>query len=162
MKQYSIEIEIPKLNSTQSKVYHYLYADSGFELGFGKAGTYSGHSHLFFCDVLFSAKPISTSDADGKTISGNLIVIPPRTYLGEVVTDDFFFIKFCPTNEKIMLPDKREDILTDGKIEAFNGNAAMEIPWYEKNTSRESSVTFSLQNEKLHIKIGETEFIIDK
>lgn len=162
MKRYSIDIEISKLKADQSKVYHYLYADSGFELGFGKAGIYSGHSHLFFCDVLFSAKPISTIDANGKSISGHLIVIPPRTYLGKVVTEDFFFIKFCPTSETVLLPDKRDEIMTKGVIEVFSGNAMKEIPWYKKNSSSELAVAFNLQNKKLNIKIGETEFIIDK
>ena len=48
--------------------------------------------------------------ADGKTISDNLIVIPPKTYLGAVITEDFFFIKFCPTNDTVILPDKIERI----------------------------------------------------
>ena len=162
MIHYSIEIEISKMKANQSKIYHYIYADSGFELGFGKAGTYSAHSHLFFCDVLYSAKPISTSDADGNFFSGNLIVIPPRTYLGEVVTENFFFIKFCPTNANFEPPDKQDEILTDGFIEAFSNNLTIEVPWYEKNIDEILPVTFSLQNEKLHITIGETKFIIDK
>lgn len=162
MKQYSIDIEISKMKADQSKVYHYIYADSGFELGFGKAGTYSAHSHLFFYDVLFSGKPISSSDADGKFISGKFIIIPPRTYLGEVVTENFFFIKFCPTNEIVVLPDKRNEILKDGIIEVFAGNALIKFPWYKKKSIRKLSVSFNLQNEKLNIIIGETEFLISK
>jgi len=94
---YSIQEEIQKLKTTESKAYYYLYADSGFELGFGKSGKYSGHSHKFFYDILFSQNQISTRDADGKAILGNLILVPPRTFLGEVQTSDFFFLKFSFT-----------------------------------------------------------------
>ena len=96
MIRFSIAGEIQKLKPHEAKTYHYSYENAGFELGFGRAAKYSGHSHLYFYDLLFSRKPISTCDADGKTILGNLIIIPPMTYLGEVITEALFFIKFCP------------------------------------------------------------------
>lgn len=162
MIHYSIDIEISKLKADQLKVYHYCYDKSGFELGFGKAGVYSGHSHLFFCDVLFSEKPILTIDSDGKFISGKLLVIPPRTYMGEVVIDDFFFIKFCPTSEIVVLPDKKNEIMKDGIIEAFTENAFIQFPWYKKTSTIKFSVILNFQHEKLNILIGETELVIKK
>lgn len=161
MRTYSIQDEVLKFNPDIVKVYYYLYADSGFELGFGKAGKYSGHSHKYFSDILFSKKQISTTDADGKIISGNLIIIPPKTYLGEVIIDDFFFLKISPTNTKIILPDKIENVLSEGKILCYSNSVIIEIPWFKNYLSNELFLTISFNEEFLKIQIGETTFIIN-
>ena len=158
---YSIQEEIQKLKTTESKAYYYLYADSGFELGFGKSGKYSGHSHKFFYDILFSQNQISTRDADGKAILGNLILVPPRTFLGEVQTSDFFFLKFSPSNDKIDLPDKVDEVLSERIISCFSQNADVKIPWFKKYLSDKSLVSLTLDKKTLIVKIGEVKFIIN-
>lgn len=154
MKRYKITEEIQKLKPKETKAYYYLYADSGFELGFGKGGTYAGHSHLYFCDILFSTKPIETSDGDGKIISDNLIVIPPKTYVGEVVTDDFFFIKFCPTNDRVILPDKIESVERVGLISGYSNEVNIVFPWFKNHLSSESLIKLELNSNNFQINLG--------
>lgn len=156
MKAFDIKEEIMKLKSNESKVYYYLYEEAGFELGFGKGGKYPGHSHLFFCDILYSPKPISTFNADGTKLNGNLIVIPPKTYLGDVTIDNFFFIKFCPTNELVTIPDKIDSIENEDSIKCFSNKAKIEFSWYKKSISEKSFFILDYKNNELTINLGES------
>ena len=156
MISFNIKKEIAKFKSIELKEYHFLYENSGFEMGFGMSGVYPGHSHLYFCDILFSPLPISTSDADGKAVFGNLIVIPPKTFLGEVKTDDFFFMKFSTTNEFITLPDKIESIERSGVISSFIEIGHVKLPWYRNHLSEESFIEIDYKNSGLLIKYGQS------
>jgi len=155
MKEYNIKEEIQKFKLEQSKAYHYLYADSGFELGFGRGGRYSGHSHLFFYDILFSQSIISSTDANGNIISGNLIVIPQKTFIGEVQTDDFFFLKFCTTNDLVITPDKVDTVSKEGLISSFSNESKVQIAWYKNYLSETSFVKIDYSNNKMKLLIGE-------
>lgn len=155
MKSYNLKEEVIKLDPNELKAYYYLYAGYGFELGFGKGGKYPGHSHLYFYDILYSSLPILTNDANGKNISGKLIVTPPKTYMGEVVTDDFFFVKFCPTNDAIILPDKVNHVEKVGLISSFSNQACIELDWFKNHLSEKSFFKLDYKNNILKINFGE-------
>lgn len=160
MTSYKIFEEIKKLKDDKSKAYYFLYADSGFELGFGKAGKYSGHSHKYFYDIIFSQDQITVIDTYGKSISNNMIVIPPKTYFREIITSNFFFMKFCPTNEIVLLPDKIESIENEGVICGFSEHTNIDFPWYQKHHLRQTRCKLRLAYNELEIIIGNNYFLI--
>jgi len=159
MNRYEIDKEVKSLPTNKSKSYYFLYHESGFEFGFGKGGYYKGHSHLYFYDILFSKTPISTKNHQGNKIYDTLIIIPPRTFLDDVIIDDFFFIKFCPNNSKFELPEKVDYIIKDGTILSNSHDFEIKIPWFKSYQSEESFILVTLKNNELKIKFGDLETI---
>lgn len=163
MIYYSINQQINALANDQEKEYLTLYVNEGYEIGFGRSGKYQGHSHLFFYDILFSLDGITTSDHKGNMIKSNIIIVPPRTYLGDVITGDFFFFKFCPTKDKVPIPDKVEKELTDNTIKVLTNEWSGEFCWYPSENSKEKTIYFDYKINSLHIEIEkEVEFIVAK
>ena len=156
MIEYNIIEEIKKFEADQTKAYFYLYADTGFELGFGKGGKYPGHSHLFFYDILFSQSIISSADAEGNIISGNLIVIPPKTFIGEVQIENFFFFKFCPSSDLVILPDKIDAVENAGLIKSFSEECKIHLDWYKNYLNVISSIVIDYNGNNVKLRIGET------
>lgn len=155
---FDIKTEIDKLEDT-SKDYKYLYKDFGFELGFGKKGQYKGHSHYCFCDIMLS-KNILTKDYFGGKKKGQLLIVPPLTFMDDVTIDDFFFLKFCPTSKKVDLPDKTNAKLNDNKIQSYENCASLKFDWY-KTSSEKSKLEIKLIENELSLNfIGFHQFII--
>jgi len=161
MIKYKINSEISKLNSETNKVYIYTYKLHGFEFGFGRKGIYSGHSHIYFYDIIFSKSEISSLDLNKNMIKGNLIVIPPQTYINEVIVDDFFFLKFCPSLDNVMIPEKTNNRLNKGIIQCFDKSINLNFSWYKNLESSESTIKLTLSDNSLTLRIGEEIYNID-
>lgn len=161
MIKYNINRELSKLNSETNKIYIYTYKLHGFEFGFGRKGIYTGHSHIYFYDIIFSKSEILSRDLDMKMIKGNLIVIPPQTYINEVIIDDFFFLKFCPSMDKVMIPDKTNNKLNKGVIQCFDRSVNLDFNWYKNPESSVSNINLSLSDNNLTLCISEDIFNID-
>lgn len=149
---FDIKTEIDKL-SESNKNYKYLYNDFGFELGFGKKGQYKGHSHYCFCDLMLS-KNILTKDYFGNKKQGQLLIVPPLTFMDNVTIDDFFFLKFCPTNIKVDLPDKTDEKLNDNKIQSYKNFASLKIDWF-KTMSEKSTLEINLNKNELRLSFAD-------
>lgn len=140
MKTLSIKEIIQSLSGTD-KVYLTTYNNEGYELGFGEGGFYKGHSHYFFYDILFSPDKLFIKN-EKKTPNNFLAIIPPRTFMNDVEIGNFFFIKFCPTNDSFLLPEKTDDVLLSGKkIDIYSDPIQLDFTW------------FKTQHEKLNINI---------
>ncbi len=158
MMIFNIKTEIDKLKD-DNKVYKYLYKDYGFELGFGKKGQYEGHSHYCFCDLMFS-KNILTKDYFGEKKKGRLLIVPPLTFMDNVFIEDFFFLKFCPTDKKVDLPDKTNSKLNENKIQSYEDFTLIEIDWY-KTSFEKSTLKIKLNKNELSLNfVGFHQFII--
>jgi len=129
MKILSINNIIQSLDGTD-KVYLTTYNNEGYELGFGKSGFYKGHSHYFFYDILFSPDKLFIEN-EKKIPNGFLAVIPPRTFMNDVKIGNFFFIKFCPTNDMFLLPEKTDTILNEGKITIYSNPTQLDFTWFK-------------------------------
>lgn len=129
MKILSINRIIRSLYETD-KVYLTTYIDDGYELGFGKRGLYKGHSHYFFYDILFSPEKLIIKN-ENNIPSCFLAVVPPKTFMSDVEIGDFFFIKFCPTNDNFSLPEKTNIILNEGKIELYSNPTELNFRWFK-------------------------------
>lgn len=114
-----------------SKIYLTLYANNGYELGFGKGGSYKGHSHLYFYDILFSPDGIYLGNKYKEKKTYYFICIPPRTYMNDIRIGNFFFLKFCPTNEKFLLPEKTNRIMYEGEIKMYTDAVQFDSVWYK-------------------------------
>ncbi|MFJ1491671.1 hypothetical protein [Capnocytophaga canis] len=112
------------------KSYNVEYAKNGYELGFGRKGCYEGHSHYFFYDVLFSPDGIDIKD---EKLGDNcyMIITPPRTFMNDIRIGNFFFLKFCPTNNIFEVPEKTSRILSEGKIKIFSNAMQFDSIWYK-------------------------------
>lgn len=140
VKRTSISQVISTL-AESDKRYDILYKDSGFELGFGRGGSYEGHSHLYFVDVLFSPAGIQWN---GGGLGATLVVVPPRTYLPRVETGDFVFLKFCPDAREVILPDKVSSELSEQHVMTYGDQADLEFPWYRSADSASGSIQIVL------------------
>jgi len=157
---YQIKDVIDEFHSNETKRYLSLYKDVGFELGFGKAGNYEGHSHHYFTDVLYSPKPILTSDISGKLLESKLIIAPHKAYLGDVSIGNFFFIKFSTTADKVQLPDKTSEILSDKKLIVGKNGGSYTFDWFKGHTSKKELVKIDLGNDYLKMEIGGESYTI--
>lgn len=152
---FNIQKQLSLLGENQNKSYLTKYKIDGYEIGFGKKGRYLGHSHFHFYDVMFSPEGIKTKSITGKAISNNLIVIQPKTYMDNVTLGDFFFIKFCPSAEKVNLPDKTNLKLNEGKIFSYDSVEKLNFTWY-KSPTKKNKINLSLVDSKLIICINPT------
>lgn len=117
-------------SSTCLKFYKALYPDNGYESGFGKGGCYAGHSHRYFYDILFSPDGIYFNDG-GVDKKSFIIIVPPRTFMDDVRTGDFFFIKFCPTSDTFQVPEKTNSVLSEGVIMPYSDPVRFDSVWYK-------------------------------
>lgn len=161
MKKYNIKKVVSQFDDKQSKIYMSTYNELGFEYGFGKGGYYSGHSHYYFCDIMFSKSKIITSSIENKLIEDKLVIVPPRTYMADVEINDFFFLKFSPNSGKIKVPDKTEEKLNLGVIKSTSATYNCTLSWFDMN-QRESKITMRFDGKELLLTFGnELQMIID-
>ena len=160
MINYSISAVVSQLKEGTDKVYLTTYREHGYELGFGKGGSYPGHSHLYFQDIFISYEKIQSSDAHSVSIRDTLLLIPPQTYLGDVVCGDFFFIKFCPSQETVVFPEKVDDVMTKGTM--IHTSSAFEItfPFYKSKSDGKQEVKVQLKDDVLLLTVGSDEYKI--
>ena len=129
MKTLSIR-EMIEGSSDCLKSYKVLYPEKGYELGFGKGGCYEGHSHLYFYDILFSPDGIYLEDGEaGK--KNYITIVPPRTFMSDVRIGDFFFIKFCPTDDTFQVPEKTKSVLKEGTVMSYSEAMRFDSVWYK-------------------------------
>lgn len=154
MPELSIAREIASLPATADKRYDTAYRDAGFEFGFGRAGAYRGHSHLRFIDLIFA--PDGVRGLRGAAASGasTLVIAPARSYLPDVELGDFAFLKFCPDDGEVRLPDKVDDELHEQPILAYAGTARLTFPWYAHPRAERQQVEVTLAGTRLTLTIG--------
>lgn len=154
MRVVSIANELTATPPQWSKNYLCGYAECGYELGVGRAGSFSGHSHLFFADIVFSPHRIHCQGRLDLGATITLLVVPPRTYMPSVRIGDFFFLKFCPDSRKVVLPDKVTTHLAEGSLGGHSDRVDIHWQLYDHEDSMASPVTIILRGEHLRIDIG--------
>jgi hypothetical protein len=160
MTSYSISAQIIFLSQSISKTYLTLYPNDGYELGFGRAGQYKGHSHLQFYDLLFSLKGLRSLDPVEMLPKGSLLVIQPKTYLPDIDIGDFFFLKFSPDPGPFKIPDKVVDRYHEGGIIGASEGFEKEFKWFPTIGGRESRIKLKLTIDRLTIQLGEKEITV--
>lgn len=153
MSALSILDRVSSFHDAQDKVYLTSYHDDGFEIGFGRQGSYSGHSHLRFIDIIFSPAGITYGDAHAG-VPPALVVVPARTFLPDVTTGHFVFLKFCQDGRPVKLPEKVDDQLEEGKVLAFMDRAKMTFPWYRRAAAEPGEVALTLAHDILTIEFS--------
>ncbi|MDR1202066.1 MAG: hypothetical protein LBL58_10635 [Tannerellaceae bacterium] len=156
MEIISIKNIVKSLDRT-NKIYLTTYDNEGYELGFGKSGYYKGHSHYFFYDILFSPHKLLIKNK--KNLSDSfLAVVPPRTFMNDVEIGDFFFIKFCPTNENFSLPEKTDIILNEGEIEIYSKPTLLNFTCFKTRYDK-INISISAEADNLVIKFHDSKKI---
>ena len=150
MNRISVSDEVAAFAPRSDKRYDILYANAGFEFGFGRAGSYEGHSHRCFVDLLFSPGGIRWKEG-GETATGMLVIVPARSYLPDVETDNFAFLKFCPDSREVSLPDKVSDRLCERNVMAFTESAQVTFPWFPHPESAPQTIAVSLSGSELKL-----------
>lgn len=153
MSFLSISSEIASLLASENKRYSTAYKDVGFELGFGRGGAYKGHSHLRFIDLMFSPDRILWCGDESRE-ANTMVIAPPRTYLPDVETGDFVFLKFCPDGGEVILPDKVNEALYEQQILTFTDEARLTFPWYTHPRAERQNVEVTLHGTELTIEMG--------
>jgi len=69
--------------------------------------------------------------------------------------NDFFFIKFCPTNDIVILPDKINSIEKFGTITCFLDQAQIKLPWFIAHYAEESFLKIDYKDHRLSINYGD-------
>jgi hypothetical protein len=151
MKLLTLSEEIKSIEEYEQKKYLTLYKDVGYELGFGRRGQYKGHSHKFFHDILFSPKGFSFINNEGKYEIGKVMIVPQMTYMNDIDINDFFFVKFCTTDDYFDLPEKSEEKVYCGTIGCYDFEFNIEYPWYKKPNSKLSNLKISYFRKELHL-----------
>lgn len=151
MKSLEIRNVLNKLPIQKEKIYLTTYEDDGYELGFGKAGKYKGHSHLHFYDIIYSPKGFMTKDSYQSDLEGNLLIVPPRTWMNDIELNDFFFIKFCNESGLINVPEKVDFFQNESKVSLLMHNESTCLPWFPSGTSNMKNIEFVLSNKSLII-----------
>jgi hypothetical protein len=154
----SIAGEIAALAPTERKRYDALYAEAGYEFGFGRGGEYVGHSHLRFVDVLFAPHGIRRAVDDH--MLGTLVVVPSRMYLPNVRTGDFAFLKFCADADPVVVPDKVEARLDGDTILSFVDEGRVELPWFRHEGARQEAVHLTLGGRELTVIVGQRQLLL--
>ena len=154
MSILSISAELAALPPSESKRYDTAYRDVGFEFGFGRGGAYPGHSHLRFIDVMFAPAGVRLSSASADAAMPTLVIAPARTYLPDLETGDFTFLKFCPDDGEVNPPEKVYEKLYEQQILSFRDDAHVTFPFYARAFGERESVEVTLQGEHLSLSIG--------
>jgi hypothetical protein len=160
MIRYSIADVVSGLREGTDKIYLRTYREHGYELGFGRGGSYPGHSHLYFLDLILSYGQIGCSDAWGSSISDSLVIVPPQTYLGDVVCGDFFFIKFCPAQHTVIFPEKLDEVMDRGEIIHATDHFNRSFSYYKDGKDERRSLQVHLANNTLVLTVGSDEYEI--
>ncbi len=153
MSLLSISREIASLPAGEDKRYVTAYKDVGFELGFGRGGVYRGHSHLRLIDLIFSpdgVRCIGGNSTDAKT----LVIAPARTFLPDIEIGNFMFLKFCPDDGEVTLPEKVYEELWEGQILSYADRAQLTFSWYPDSCAECQNIEVSLWGSDLTIEIG--------
>ena len=157
MTSLSITAELAALSGSQSKGYAGVHAIDGYERGCGRSGTYSGHAHRKFYDVIFAPSGLSGTDLMGGRVVGTLLVVPPRTYFGALTLGDFFFIKFAPEPGAFELPDKVDERLGEGSARVFSDKASLVLPWYPRPSGVPGWIRVRLDGDQLTLSFSTEE-----
>lgn len=145
---------VKSFSHEKDKQYSKLYHEDGYEIGFGKGGKYPGHSHLYFYDIMFSPLGIELV-VNGKQAKGNLLIVPPRTYMEDVTLGDFFFLKFSPTNITVPVPEKVDERLQEGELMLFPlQRYDSSYPFFEKKDVSSGDLGVSLSWAHLDLFVG--------
>jgi hypothetical protein len=160
MSVISISDVLARLTPSKTKVYQRLYDTFGYELGVGRAGSYPGHAHLYFCDLMFSPTGIRTAADDSTPVRGRLVVVPPRTYFGDTTIGDFFFLKFCPYPGPISVPDKIDTHVKEGPILAYHRTADIRVAWFSSSVDPGSAILVTLRSRRLELRFGDLETVV--
>lgn len=129
MKVLSIS-KMLEVNKDHLKYYMTTYVKNGYELGFGRGGCYEGHSHLFFYDILFSPDGIEIKNEESNN-KCYMAIAPPRTFMNDIRIGDFFFLKFCSTNDIFQVPEKTLMVLREGNISFFSDVMQFDSIWFK-------------------------------
>ena len=158
--RYNIRETLSQLSEGEKKIYLFSYAKNGFEMGFGKEGRYSGHSHLHYFDIMFAANGYHLYESEiNSGAKPQLIVVPPRTFLPEIYISEFFFLKFIPSKGHFTIPDKVDLKLNDGTISTFDSITQLQFPWYKSAESERSEIALSFGSSELTVRLGDEKLV---
>lgn len=160
MNLWRISTEVGAIPVGQTKKYVKLHSADGYEMGFGLGGKYESHSHLFFLDLIFSPGGIQWLDPESGSADAQLLVVPPRTQVPSVETDDFFFLKFCPDPVELHLPDKVDQVLSEGALSSYSKAAMLLFPWYARSHEQELSIKIELLSRTLKVSFAGGEAVV--
>lgn len=122
--------DAPSAEVPTRKRYVHDYHSYGFELGFGREGSFPGHAHLHFQDIIYCPDGLVCTDSRGISVAGVLASIAPRTYFACVCAGSFFFVKYCPTASRVILPDKVGDVLEGMGMVVAGRDCTVVTPWF--------------------------------
>jgi hypothetical protein len=92
------------------------------------------------------------NDASGA--SRTLVIAPPRTHLSDLDTGDFVFLKFCPDDGEVVLPDKVYEELREQEILSFTHEARLTFPWFPSAGAQRQTVEVTLRGTDLTLDLG--------
>ncbi len=129
-------------------------------MGVGKAGSYRGHSHLFFHDIIYCPSGLVCSSPRLSSGKATLVIVPRETYLGEVNTDDFFFIKFSASPADVSFPEKIYECLNATSIILPSPGASLRYVYYKSRNDVGSELIIHLHESVLNLRIANAEYCI--
>jgi|GEM_PF-6763367 len=144
MNTLQITKELAQIPIQKNKIYQTTYDEDGYEIGFGRAGNYKGHSHIHFYDIIYTPNGFIIKDLHNSPLSGKLLVVPPRTWLSDITLNDFFFIKFCGESGLISVPDKVDYFQNESNLIILNSYESISLPWYSSPFGEKSYIKFEL------------------
>lgn len=138
------------------KEYLQSYEEAGFETGVGDGGRYPGHAHMLYTDVVYSPTGLSTRTVGGKNLIGQMLIIPPRTYVEDIQTNKFWFMKFMRDGAEVRLPDKVHLRLSEGLPLMIEPEFRLTCKLYRKPSGPRRKVEFHLREDCLDVYINGT------
>ena len=159
MKSISVSSELATAAGGQTKPYLTTYADRGYEMGCGPPGSYAGHAHLHFTDVMWSPGGIQCSSG-GITRRGCLLIVAPRTFFEASFSEPFFFLKFCGIGGSVQVPDKVIDQLFKGSVSVLSSPATFLCPWFPSPSTTPSTLVLDTEADSLLLNLGHESFLV--
>lgn len=156
MRSISISQELRGSNVRNGKVYLTLYDDTGYEIGCARSGCYPGHAHHSFADVMWSPGLIRCRDLP--VTEGNLLVVEPKTYFEAEFLGDFFFFKFACGKGEVVVPDKTEERLCEGRAVLHVPPSIIEMDLFRRLDATSIPVTLEINEKDIVVQIGSESF----
>lgn len=149
-------ISIDESLTSTSRKYYGLLSNFGLEWGVGIGGSYPGHFHLGFTDVIFAPSGMVVADEFGVSHRGTLLVVPPGVWFSPDRVEAFWFMKLfgsvnCAT---VDVPDKIGDrsrwTATGDSLRCVDTGDFV-VPWWDPRSQTQGALRLQLGSESLAV-----------